>query len=124
MVTGLRNHMVDVTAPPPLRARIRVGERVILTQHCVGCVAAPVSYSWTSTNPGVASFAPIEGGTSSFMIYLVGVSPGETNVYVDLTFLASTGLAPYRANLAHCTTVSLSQCNSPQRIAPVEVVAQ
>jgi hypothetical protein len=122
-ISGLSSRVVNPSAPPPLEARVRVGETVKLQLNLQGC-GFHVDESWISTNPTAGQVD--REAQYSFRADLRAVSPGQLSIFVE--FRAPDGRR-HRTTTGYCSLDAqypglpgLGVCGNPTRIGVVTVV--
>jgi hypothetical protein len=121
-VTGFSSKVTDPAAPPPLEARVKVGERVKVGLQLLGC-GFDNAQAWSSQN--IAVGAVTQDSVYAFNAEFVAVAPGTTTVFVDFT---ATDNKRHRTTLGYCADDAQSPgypslgCDNPKLIGSVRVV--
>jgi plastocyanin len=121
-VTGFSSKVTDAAAPPPLEARVKVGERVKVGLQLLGCGSYSAE-AWSSQNTAVGVVT--QDSAFSFDAEFLAVTPGTTTVFVDFT---ATDNKRHRTTLGYCADDAQSPgfpslgCENPKLIGTVRVV--
>lgn len=122
-ISGLSSRVVNPSAPPPLEARVRVGETVKLQLNLQGC-GFHVDESWISNNPTAAQVE--REAQYRFRADLRALSPGQVAIFVE--FRGPDG-GRHRTTTGYCSLDAqypglpgLGVCANPTRIGVVTVV--
>jgi hypothetical protein len=122
-VTGFSSKVSDPAAPPPLEARVKVGERVKVSLQLQGC-GRHNAEAWSTQNAGVGTVTQ-DSAVSSAAEFLA-VTPGTTTVFVDFTAMDDKR---HRTTLGYCALdalepgyPALGPCGDPKLIGTVRVV--
>jgi hypothetical protein len=122
-VTGFSSKVADPAAPPPLEARVRVGERIKMTLQLQGC-GSHTAEAWSTgdTRVGTVTQGPAFSSNAEFL----AMGAGTTTIFVDFTAMDDkrhrTGLGYCPLDTLYPGYPSLGVCNNPKFIGTVRVV--
>jgi hypothetical protein len=121
-VGGLSSRVTDPSAPPPLEARLRVGETIELQLNfgpppgSSSACGSSNSEQWISTQPQIAGVE--RDARYSFVARVTARAPGAFSVFVDFR---GADDQRHRTTLAYCEGSEFA-CLDPRKIGVVTVV--